>query len=68
MGHRSSGRPRDFTPGRSRHRFLHRTFEETTAPRAIEAREAAADFFSGVFKVIIPDNTKAIIIPTDLWR
>jgi hypothetical protein len=43
-----------FTAVRSRHRFVYPTFEETTA-RAIEACEAAWDFFGGVFKVIIPD-------------
>ena len=44
---------------RSRHRFVYPAFEETTA-RAIEACEAAWEFFGGVFRVIIPDNTKAI--------
>jgi hypothetical protein len=53
-----------FTAVRSRHRFVYPTFEETT-PRAIEACEAAWDFFGGVFRVIIPDNTKAIIIDAD---
>jgi hypothetical protein len=53
-----------FTAVRSRHRFVYPTFEETTA-RAIEACEAAWDFFGGVFKVIIPDNTKAIITQAD---
>ena len=56
-----------FTAVRSRHRFVYPTFEETTA-RAIEACDAAWDFFGGVFKVIIPDNTKAIIIDADRWR
>ena len=32
---------------------------------AREACEAAWDFFGGVFKVIIPDNTKAIIVDAD---
>ena len=50
-----------FTAVRSRHRFVYPTFEETTA-RAIEACEAAWDFFGGIFTVLIPDNTKAIII------
>ena len=36
-----------FTAVRSRHRFVYPTFEETTA-RAIEACEAAWDFFGGV--------------------
>ena len=53
-----------FTAVRSRHRFVYPTFEETTV-RAIEACEAAWDFFGGVFKVLIPDNTKAIIIAAD---
>ena len=53
-----------FTAVRSRHRFVYPTFEETTA-RAIEACEAAWAFFGGVFKVLIPDNTKAIIVDAD---
>lgn len=46
---------------RSRHRFVYPVFEETTA-RAIEACEAAWEFFGGVFPVLIPDNTKAIVV------
>ena len=53
-----------FTAVRSRHRFVYPTFEETTA-RAIEACEAAWAFFGGVFSVVIPDNTKAIITQAD---
>jgi transposase len=53
-----------FTAVRSRHRFAYPTFEETTA-RAIEACEAAWAFFGGVFKVLIPDNTKAIVTAAD---
>ena len=53
-----------FTAVRSRHRFVYPTFEETTA-RAIEACEAAWEFFGGVFKVLIPDNTKAIVVEAD---
>jgi Mu transposase-like protein len=53
-----------FTAVRSRHRFVYPTFEETTA-RAIEACEAAWEFFGGVFKVLIPDNTKAIVAHAD---
>src|SRR6266487_4140703 len=53
-----------FTAVRSRHRFVYPTFEETTA-RAIEACEAAWEFFGGVFNVLIPDNTKAIIAHAD---
>lgn len=53
-----------FTAVRSRHRFVYPTFEETTA-RAIEACEAAWAFFGGMFTVLIPDNTKAIILDPD---
>jgi len=53
-----------FTAVRSRHRFVYPTFEETTA-RAIEACEAAWVFFGGVFRVLIPDNTKAIVVEAD---
>jgi transposase len=53
-----------FTAVYSRHRFVYPTFEETTA-RAIEACEAAWRFFGGVFRVVIPDNTKAIIVEGD---
>ncbi len=53
-----------FTAVYSRHRFVYPTFEETTV-RAIEACEAAWAFFGGIFRVVIPDNTKAIIIGAD---
>lgn len=53
-----------FTPVRSRYRFVYPAFEETTA-RAIEACEVAWTFFGGVFTVLIPDNTKAIITTAD---
>jgi transposase len=53
-----------FTAVRSRHRFVYPTFDETSA-RAIEACEAAWDFFGGIFKVLIPDNTPAIITQAD---
>jgi hypothetical protein len=53
-----------FTAVRSRYRFVYPTFEETTA-RAIEACDAAWAFFGGVFAVLIPDNTKAIITTAD---
>lgn len=52
------------TAVRSRHRFVYPTCEETTA-RAIEACEAAWDFFGGIFTVLIPDHTKAIITQAD---
>lgn len=53
-----------FTAVFSRYRFVYPTFEETTA-RAIEACEAAWQFFGGIFLVLIPDNTKAIIVQPD---
>ena len=53
-----------FTAVRSRYRFVYPTFEETTT-RAIEACQAAWAFFGGVFKVLIPDNTRAIVATAD---
>lgn len=53
-----------FTSVYSRHRFVYPCFEETTKS-AIEACEAAWEFFGGVFAVVIPDNTKAIIQRAD---
>lgn len=49
-----------FTAARSRHRFVYACFRESTRT-AIEACEAAWEFFGGIFRVLIPDNTKAII-------
>jgi transposase len=53
-----------FTAVRSRHRCVYPTFDETTA-RAIEACDAAWEFFGGIFTVLIPDNTKAIVRQAD---
>ena len=53
-----------FTSVRSRHRFVYPVFSETTET-AIEACEAAWEYFGGVFHVIIPDNTKAIVAKAD---
>jgi hypothetical protein len=53
-----------FTAVRSRHRFVWPAFAETTEA-AIEACEEAWEFFGGIFKVIIPDNTKAIVDDAD---
>lgn len=53
-----------FTPVRSRHRFVWPAFRETTE-MAIEACEEAWEFFGGIFRVLIPDNTKAIIDRAD---
>lgn len=49
-----------FTSVCTRYRFVYPTFSEGTA-QAIEACEAAWVFFGGIFKVLIPDNTKAIV-------
>lgn len=53
-----------FTPGVSRYRFVHPCLQETTKS-AIEACEAAWAFYGGVFTVVIPDNTKAIVDRSD---
>jgi len=53
-----------FTPGVSRYRFVYPCFQETTAS-AIEACEAAWEFYGGVFRTLIPDNTKAIVQDPD---
>jgi len=53
-----------FTAVRSRHRFVWPCFRETTES-AIEACEEAWAFFGGIFVVMIPDNTKAIVQRAD---
>ncbi len=53
-----------FTAVLSRHRFVWPCFHETTQT-AIEACEAAWEFFGGVFKVLLPDNTKTIVQDSD---
>ena len=53
-----------FTSVFSRHRFAWPCFVESTAT-AISACEAAWEFFGGVFEVLIPDNTKAIVQNAD---
>ena len=53
-----------FTPHLSRHRFVWPVERETTES-AIEACEAAADFYGGFFKTLKPDGTKAIILKPD---
>jgi len=53
-----------FTPGVSRYRFVYPCLPETTAS-AIEACEAAWEFYGGVFRTLIPDNTKAIVQDAD---
>jgi transposase len=53
-----------FTPNVSRLRFVYPCWQETTAS-AIEACEAAWAFYGGIFKVLLPDNTKAIVQNAD---
>lgn len=53
-----------FTPCVSRYRFVYPCLLETTAS-AIEACEAAWEFYGGVFRTLIPDNTKAIVQDAD---
>lgn len=53
-----------FTPSVSRYRFVWPCFQETTA-EAIAACEAAWEFYGGVFRVLVPDNTKAIVTKAD---
>ena len=53
-----------FTAVLSRHRFVYPVWQESTQT-AIEACEAAWEFFGGVFKALIVDNTKAIVQKAD---
>lgn len=53
-----------FSAAVSRHRFVYPIERETTAS-AIEACEAAWEFFGGIFGVLLPDNTKAIVQQAD---
>ncbi|MFQ5601605.1 MAG: IS21 family transposase [Candidatus Krumholzibacteriia bacterium] len=53
-----------FTPSVSRYRFAWPCFRETTES-AIEACEEAWAFYGGIFGVVIPDNTKAIVDRSD---
>jgi transposase len=53
-----------FTPSVSRYRFVWPCFRETTE-EAIAACEAAWEFYGGVFGVLVPDNTKAIVTKAD---
>jgi len=64
FGQRRRFRAWFFTAVLSRHRFVHPVFRETTAT-AIEACEAAWAFYGGIFKALIPDNTKAIVQVAD---
>jgi hypothetical protein len=53
-----------FTACFSRHCFVWLSFRQTTAD-VIAGCEAAWAFFGGVFRVVIPDNLKAIVIDAD---
>jgi transposase len=53
-----------FTAVVSRHRFVWPCFRETTET-AIDACEAAWEFFGGVFAILLPDNTKTIVTRPD---
>jgi transposase len=53
-----------FTPNFSRYRFVWPCLRETTQS-AIEACEAAWEFYGGVFRTLVPDNTKSIVIKAD---
>ncbi|MDP2702251.1 MAG: helix-turn-helix domain-containing protein, partial [Candidatus Rokubacteria bacterium] len=64
QGRRRRFRAWIFTPVLSRYRFVFPVFRETTET-AIEACEAAWAFFHGVFRVLIPDNTKTIVQRAD---
>jgi len=64
LGKRRRFRAWIFTAVFSRHRFVWPCFKETTA-EAIEACEQAWRFFGGVFRVLLPDNTKAIVQQPD---
>lgn len=64
LGKRRRFRAWIFTSVYSRHRFVYPCFPETTET-AILACEAAWEFFGGVFCVVIPDNTKAIVQKAD---
>jgi transposase len=53
-----------FTPNVSRYRFVYPVWRERTE-EVIAACEAAWEFYQGVFRVLIPDNTKAIVQTAD---
>lgn len=53
-----------FTAVLSRHTFVWLSFRQTVED-VIDGCEAAWAFFGGVFKVVIPDNLKAIVLDAD---
>lgn len=64
FGRRRRFRAWIFTAVRSRHRFVYPVLRETTES-AIEACEGAWEFYGGIFKAVIVDNTKAIVASAD---
>jgi len=64
LGKRRRFRAWIFTAVYSRHRFVWPCLHETTAT-AIQASEQAWQFFGGVLRVLLPDNTKAIVVLAD---
>jgi transposase len=64
LGKRRRFRAWIFTAVYSRHRFVWPCMHETTAT-AIQACEQAWQFFGGIFRVLLPDNTKAIVVLAD---
>jgi len=64
LGKRRRFRAWIFTAVYSRHRFVWPCLHETTAS-AIEACEQAWLFFGGIFHVLLPDNTKTIVVHAD---
>jgi hypothetical protein len=63
-GRRRKFRAWIFTPHVSRYKFVYPCFAESTES-AIEACEAAWEFYGGVFGVVVPDRTSAIVINAD---
>lgn len=63
-GRRRKFRAWIFTPQVSRYRFVWPCMQESTE-EAIVACERAWEFYGGVFGVIVPDNTKAIVQTAD---
>jgi transposase len=64
FGHAKKFRAWIFTPSFSRYRFVSPVLEESTRS-CVEACEAAWAFYGGVFRVLVPDNTKAIVDAAD---
>jgi transposase len=63
-GRRRKFRAWIFTPHVSRYRFVYPCWTESTET-AIEACEVAWEFYDGVFRVVVPDCTKAIVHTAD---